>query len=1088
MLRIIRISLLICAELFLIVGLSFGQTRLDQTMRLGHLGTEHGLSQGMVFCMFQDSHGFMWFGTKEGLNRYDGNRFLVYQKEPGDSTSLPDNYVFGITEDARGRLWIATASEGLVMFEPDHERFTRVPLFDGNGHARTRRIDDVEVDGEGRLWVSARDVELISLDVSHERVEEIVASAEQHPPMRREDNQEVNRLRRDVFGRLTFLTEVGLYILDERQKEWRLAVEWERFFGQTENASRFFSAAVMRDSTIWLSVGIRGVTHQLHVSADGKTALSKIVLRIGDDDLRVRDMMEGPDGMLYLVSFHYVIRFDPVRNTFVAVREDKSNEGGYVSNGNHLFQSRGGIIWISTSGYGINTFDPATLAFQARSGPINTALFEREFKAFDRYIRKETGGTLGLVNAAYPLRTEDGSVWCGTLDHGLLHYNAQTGRVRQYALVEGDHYSFLMMRMYRPFVDSRGRIWTGNRHGISRLDSATGEWEYYWFTPDGPDLTEADDFITSYHETDDGSIWLGTKMHGLVQFNPEDGSFFFHRYDSGDSTSISHDHILTLEADPKLPQRYLWVGTDGGALNRFDRETQSFRRYGKREGLPNAVIYGILSDEAGFLWLSTNEGLCRMNAETGEFRCYDVRDGLQGNEFNRIEYYRINDTLCFGGVDGFNMFHPAAIQDNPVIPPVVLTRLRLFNKPMLPGAPDSPLIKALPYTSEIRLSHDQNMLTIEFAALDFHAPDRNCFRYKLEGFTRGWIDAGTEGSATFTNLDPGEYLLHVIGSNNHGVWNSEGTTLRIVIEPPWWMTYWAYGIYAILLLGTVFAFDRIQRKRLIARERAQSHLRETQRRAESAEFEARAVRAENERKQKEMQVASVIQQRVLPQQLPRLPGYDMAAINLPADEVGGDYYDCITMKDGRVVMVMADVTGKGVAASLLVNSLHAALRVHLDHEMDTITVVRRLNSFLYQSTPPNAFITFMIAVLLPETGEVDIVNAGHNPALIHENSSVVETQRSKHLPLGCMAYGRSYHSERFVLNPGEGMLLFTDGITEAMNRKREPFGQEALERLLKEHKGKDASMLLGVIVAELQHYAQGAEQSDDITALYLRRS
>ncbi|MFA6234156.1 MAG: SpoIIE family protein phosphatase, partial [Bacteroidota bacterium] len=1045
MIRNIPYIVWICAGLFLLWTSSLpAQSRLNQAMRMGRLDISDGLSQGMVFCIYQDSRGFMWFGTKEGLNRYDGHQFLVYRNQPGDTTSLPDNYVYAITEDRLGRLWIATGAAGLVMFEPDIERFTQIPLVSDGSDELIRCVDDVEIDGQGRLWISVLNMRLICLDVRLKEPRQIRASARIDGPMRRHPSQEVNRLRLDRFGRLMFLSGEGLFFLNESREVWELKVPWKKWFENVPNAGRFVCATVTSDSCIWVSNGILLISRVLRFSSDGGTLLSDQQFTPDGEPQYIRDLLEGPDKQLYLTSYGYFIRYDVIRQTYIACKAEKENAEGYYGRGNHLFSNRDGILWNSTSGFGINTFDPLTLSFQAHTGNINDALFGKELKAFDSFIRKRSGGELGLVNDAFPLRVKNGSVWCGTLDHGLLYYDAKNGSVRQYGMNPDDPYGFLMLRLYRPFVDSRSRVWVGNRHGISRLDQKTGAWEHFWFDVDGPDLIAADDNITSYHEVADGSFWLGTMLHGLVHFMPKSGEFTFYRYDSRDSNSISHDHVLTLEPDPYEPAKFLWIGTDGGGLNRFEYSAQRFTRYGKKDGLPNPVVYGILPDAAGFLWMSTNAGLGRMEPRSVRFRNYDVRDGLQSNEFNRMQYFRIGDSLCFGGVDGYNLFSPEAIRNNTVVPPIVLTGLRLFNTPVYPGTPESPLSKSMPYTETIYLTHDQNMISIEYAALDFHAPDRNHYRYKLEGLSEEWINAGTDRVATFTNLDPGEYVFQVIGSNNHGVWNRVGAKVRIVITSPWWATAWAFGLYIFIIGGAVLTLDRLQRRRLLARERERSQFREAQFRAEAAELEARAVRAENERKQKEMQVASTIQQRALPQRLPKIPGYDLAAINLPAEEIGGDFYDCIPLRDGRVAMVIADVTGKGVPASLLVSSLHAALHVHLDHDYETISLVHRLNTFLYDSTPSNSFVTFMMAVLAPESGALEIVNAGHNPGLLHKNGSLLETLRSQHLPLGCSRLDKSYQSEQYQLAPGDGLLLFTDGITEAMDARREPFGQEKL--------------------------------------------
>jgi serine phosphatase RsbU (regulator of sigma subunit)/ligand-binding sensor domain-containing protein len=1010
----------------------------------------------------------------------------VYRKNPADAASLPDNYVFAITEDRKGRLWMGTAA-GLVMFDPAREKFTHIPLSIEKDGADITRVDDVELDNTGRLWVCVYGMRLFSLDVTFSDVAAIQASMRIEGPALFHISQEVNRLRRDKLGRLCFLNEDGLHVLDEKKQKWRMLAAWKDHVVQDANNGKFAFSTTQSDSTIWV-VSSRFENSQLfHLSSDGRTVLSTMRFTIDGINQYIRDMVEGPDGALYLISFEHFIRYDVVQHTYTSIPANKENRTGYSGRGNHLFVQPDGMLWISTSGYGINTFDPLTLAFNSRPEPLHNTLFAKELEAFDQSIRKRTGGEMRLVNSVFPLRLDDGSLWCGTLDHGLLYYDARTGAVRHYGVNKNDPYSFLMMRLFRPFVDSKGRVWVGNRQGISRLTNTAEQWEHFWFDPDGPDLTLLNNHVTCWHEEADGGIWMGTVTSGLVRFSPDSKQFTFFRNDGKDSASISDNHVLSIARDPRPSEQSLWIGTDGGGLNRFDLTTQRFVRYGERQGLPNPVVYGILADSSAKLWMSTNAGLCRFDPATGRFRHYDARDGLQANEFNRFEYYRIGKHLYFGGVDGYNVFDPARILSNRMVPKMALTSFRLFNKEVLPGAKGSPLAVAVPYVKHITLAHDQNMFSIEFSSLDFRAHDRNRYRYRLDGFTEGWIDAGTQRSATFTNLDPGEYVFQVIGSNNHGVWNATGVQLRITIDPPWWLTWWAYMIYGVLVIGAFLSIDRYQRRRLITRERERSRYRETELRADAAELEARAVRAENDRKQKEMQIAAVIQQRVLPQKLPRIPGYDLAGINLPADEIGGDYYDCIQLMDGRIALAVADVTGKGVPASLLVNSLHASLRVHLDNAEELPTIVQRLNDFFYNSTPPSSFITFLIALLEPGTGKIDVINAGHNPALINRNGSVTDTMRSRNLPLGCVPSKQLPEIESYTLNEGDGLLVFTDGITEAMNTRLEPYGQDALEALFIAQRAQPAAMLLGTIVAELKHYTMGADQSDDITALFLRR-
>jgi len=317
---------------------------------------------------------------------------------------------------------------------------------------------------------------------------------------------------------------------------------------------------------------------------------------------------------------------------------------------------------------------------------------------------------------------------------------------------------------------------------------------HYRFDPDSPKGL-SNERVISLHEDKEGTLWIGTYI-GLNKFDSGSGTFVRYLNDPSDPNSLSDNRIWSIYEDEK---GYLWLGTNGG-LNKFDKTTGKFIHYTEKDGLPNNVVYGILNDRDENLWLSTNKGIAKFDIKTESFINYDVRDGLQGNEFNPGAYYRTRDgKLYFGGENGLNSFYPQRIKNNPHIPPIVLTGFKKFNNSVV-------LDTTISEINSLNLSYRENFFAFEFAALDFTFPEKNSYAYKLEGFDTEWIMSGNRRYASYTNLDGGDYVFRVKGSNNDGVWNHEGRSINIYISPPFWQTWWFKIVSAIftlvLLLGT----------------------------------------------------------------------------------------------------------------------------------------------------------------------------------------------------------------------------------------------------------------------------------------------
>ncbi|MGH7454842.1 MAG: ligand-binding sensor domain-containing protein, partial [bacterium] len=362
-------------------------------------------------------------------------------------------------------------------------------------------------------------------------------------------------------------------------------------------------------------------------------------------------------------------------------------------------------------------------------------------------------------------------------------------------------------------LDRFGALWVGTRWGLNRFDQATGRFTRFKHLASDPHSV-SDNYIASIYEDKNGTLWIGT-YGGLNRYDRERQQFTRFKHDLADLHSLSHDYCFAIYEDSRAAG--LWVGT-GGGLNLLNRDTGTFTHYTEKDGLPNSVICGILEDEHGRLWLSTQKGLSRFDPRTGVFANFDLSDGLLSNLFTLSTFCkRKNGVMVFGGFFGVNYFHPDSLKSNPFVPPVVITSFKNFDK-------GKEVTQEVAARQELVLSYRENFFAFEFAALNFIQPEKNQYAYKLKGLEADWIQAGNRRYASYTNLAPGEYVFRVKGSNNDGVWNEAGATLRIIITPPFWKTLWFAALSVVaMMIAIVLAYRfavRVKIKQLCAIERA----------------------------------------------------------------------------------------------------------------------------------------------------------------------------------------------------------------------------------------------------------------------------
>ena len=794
-----------------------GGDALVRDLKFTHLTTSDGLSQAYVTAILQDHRGFMWFATRDGLNRYDGNAFVTYKHNPNDPGSLSSNFIQDLIEDDHGYLWTAT-NVGVNKFDPGTERFTRY-VHDRNNPNSLGGISvkSIVQDSRGYLWFGTEDSGLDKFDPAGETFT--------HYP-HDNDGQFVGRITRviaDSHQDIWFVGERGLFHLNQQTGQITRPPA-------TMNGLNAESVSEDEAGNLWLLANspiIGLVKYDRQADRFTKYPLGARAVEVANSNL----VIDGENG-LWVPSSLGLNYFDRRTEHFTyRLQHDESNADSLDSNAIlSIYQDRGGVLWVGTENAGLNLLNlrqeqfvrymhrpaaPNSVApgrvkaiYQDLNGILLVGYFPRALDRLDRRTGQITHyvphsgdeNTLSKgsqVDSIY--KDAAGYLWAAGPDSGLDRFDERTGRFKHYRHKPDDPHSLISDKVYKVYGDLNGHIWVSHWYGISRFDPATDGFTNYQPVPSNPDSLANRVWII--YQDRSGALWLGTWGGELIRFDDKAKTFVRYTPDSHDAHRLNGGGITTIYEDRAGT---LWVGAFDG-LYRHNRQSGAFTRYTETQGLPSSAIRCILEDGVGRLWLSTQKGISRFDSQMGTFRNYDVSDGLQSNEFSDGCYQGPDGEMLFGGSDGFNAFFPENVRDNPYVPPVVITSFKIFNKPVPIGA-KSVLKKAIPYVDSLTLPYRDNVFSFEFAALSYATSHKNRYRYKLENFEPGWNEVGSKQRlATYTNLDPGKYVFRVQGSNSDGVWNEEGASLPILITPPWWRTNWFRALSAAVFLALLWA-------------------------------------------------------------------------------------------------------------------------------------------------------------------------------------------------------------------------------------------------------------------------------------------
>ena len=829
--------------IYIFLPLFFTFQLYPQQIRFKHLTINDGLSQSSVSAILQDKSGFMWFGTKDGLDRYDGYNFKVFYNHPFDSTSISPNQITALFEDHKGVIWIGTLDGKVDFYEKENQRFHHIGLnSEESGNSNIIRITAIAEDDQKNIWIGTMGNGLYELAFPHGRkyMPEVTHFINFSKDNNSLGSNDILSLHLDSLKNLWIGTDQNILKFNEKQNnftKYKIEQAGAEFPG-------IFAISEFKKGFLWL-----GISHGL-VLFNEKTGEYKFYFSKLNED--VRGIIKDHEGRLWAETKGGLQIFDLKTSSYEYFLHDPSNPSSISYNSiSSLCCDKSGLVWIGTGGEGIDIFDPA----------------KNQFLTFTKNLNR---GRRSVFSIRSILEDNRGYIWIGT--DVLYRWNRKTGKLKSYegpisrmrdfgnsvvySIVQSDSNHILFgtgMGLYEyncstekaklfesnssdpnkipgqeiPFVfkDQQGKIWVANQNYLCQLiDRRKGIFKRFLYNND----FKAEFSRPCVLPAKGGNFWISSR-NGLICFNKNSGSVKRFTYKPDDPNSLNNNFIKSLCPDLKQPDKYLWLGTVGGGLNKFNYKTKTFSHYMVKDGLPNNVVYGILLDKKGYLWLSTNKGISKFNPDSLTFKNYDYSDGLQSNEFNTGAYFKSKSgEMFFGGIKGLNYFYPDEIKDNKFIPNIVITQCEIQNQSTL-DKNKLKLINDLSNTDKnLTLRYNENIITFSFAALDYSSPEKNQFEYKMENVDANWIYSGTNHFASYTNLAPGKYTFRVKGSNNNGVWNKKAASFSFIILPPWWKTWWAYSLYLILFLTILlfirrYELNRVRLKNQLELEKSESN-------------------------------------------------------------------------------------------------------------------------------------------------------------------------------------------------------------------------------------------------------------------------
>jgi len=774
------------------------------------LTIKDGLSDGSVTCLLQDKKGFIWIGTSDGLNKYDGYQISVYKHNPQQANSIGSNFIRCLYEDSKNNLWIGLKSGGLSRMDLTTGRITTFRHEKQSNSLSYNDVSGIIEDRNGNLWIA---VDRGGLDMFDPHTNTFTNYPPKYPSGELLNNA-MTGIALDAHDTIWLSSwGGGIYCFDMKTKTFGIHPRWENN-AYTKN---IFDIHIDSKGIVWIASGENGI-----YALDPEKNTCR---QYSCTSSSVHSTFEDSEGNLWIATAKGGINIlDTNNGKFSYIVADEVSNNGLLSNLiNCVYQDRTGNIWVGTSA-GVNFYSPLISQFSwiRKDGKYPVSLSGEEVYALlkDRRNNIWVGGIncidkinpnrnaikkciIQPVDQSHPFNifqsfceAKNGIIWIGTYTKYLIKYDPVADRFYQIEIPSPLKLNVSYRNVYGIYEDWDHTLWLSTELGAINYNPSTGV-----FAP----LFESRQIIYPEEKTHviyrdrDLELWVGTEA-GLRRYTRD--MKIIETYTQNDSlTSLTNNFITAIHEDK---EGILWIGTMGG-LHRFDKKEKKFELIKRPDINYGDPVFGLCEDKAGILWMTTTTGIIKFNPKDRSFYLYDESDGLQNKGFHKGAFFQSDDgELLFGGKDGFNAFYPEKLKINEQKPPVVITDFQIFNRSILPEEKGI-LTRLISETDKIKIKHSQSVISFQFAALNFVSPSKNRYRYKMEGFDQNWISTNPgQRFVTYTNLNPGKYTFFVKASNNDGVWNENPVSLRITIQPPFWKTGYAYALYLILLCGLIY--------------------------------------------------------------------------------------------------------------------------------------------------------------------------------------------------------------------------------------------------------------------------------------------
>lgn len=993
--------------------------------RIEHYSVDDGLSQGSANCIYQDRKGFIWIGTQDGLNKFDGYKFTTYQHNPLDTNSISANWIYGIDEDDNGIIWIATQN-GLNALNPQTNIFKHY-YTDKQYSFNNEEIFNVLVGSDGFIWFKSSHY-LYKLDTLT-------------------NNISVFEHALDYF--VNNKSDNGFPMVEDAESIW---------MGSANGLFQFIKKMEV-------------FKPYKNIPEDPNSLSNNFVSSISIDE----------KGNIWIGTGNGLNKFDKKKNRFIRYFADAKNpnQGPIGNNINALCNGKNGTLWIGTFGSGLSWFDPFTNQFYhykheegdektiyydyilslyedrtlnlwigyAANGLDKIDLKPQKYKTYQT-SKGENGLHLNSDNIASIFLENDSILWIGTWENGLNILNRNNYSVKSITTTSQNQH-IVGNNVHSIFADSHGLIWIGTKSGISIYDrknktfndldayfnltlniklkgvriynisedykgniwisTRNGLYRYNYDTKTITTFTSStNDSLTLYDNTvvctvcdKNGYVWIGTRT-GLNRYDYSTNKCFRIGYKKSNKPVEGSQRTYYIPSNSYIyhviedlfDENIIWVGT-GSGLDKFNKKTNTFEYYTIADGLPNGTIYELIQDKNGNLWMSTNRGLAFFDEAKKKFTAFDVNDGIQGLEFNNgASYIAPSGEIFFGGVKGVTYFNPNNQKDNTFIPNVVFTT---FEKTSANGKKE---IRNISDLNLIELRYDDHSITFSFAALEYTNPRKNTFKYWIEGLMNDWTFIGNKNFIDIGVLAPGEYTLHVKGTNNNGIWNDKETTIKIIVYPPFYKTIWAYIAYILLLGSIIFFYVRSRTKKL---KEANEILRQKQLTSLEIARQKEELSVKNKNITDSINYAKRIQEALLPSEyLFRKLLPNSFILYKPRDIVSGDFY-WISEKESKIFVAAVDCTGHGVPGAFM-SIIGFDLLKNITREQnveDPAEILNLLNlgvadTFSKQSTDYELKDGMDVSLLVIDRVNKQLQYAGaFNPLYIVRNKELIEIKGNR---------------------------------------------------------------------------------------------